>query len=293
VAFRKLFGEGEGADGSAAVDPPELDTRISTLTLRPGAEVSGRLVIRAGGTDLRIGEIVLQPVARIHQPSGKLITDHLTFFHASIVRFDVPAGTERQVPFTGRLPWYTPFTDFDGRALGVDFSLRTRIVLNDGADTVLTDTDFLHVDPLPAVEAALDAFGELGYLERYSHLVKDQIKDSESISEEYQPVFLSDPSGGRADFPELELAFDSNAVGTICHLRASAPDVFAWDDKPGTVWFPVAHHEAGKADVTARAARALEELAAFYRRNPKKARRGGRGSGRATQNPWPYDRIAT
>ncbi|MGT2532640.1 hypothetical protein ACU4GG_40425 [Streptomyces nojiriensis] len=95
------------------------------------------------------------------------------------------------------------------------------------------------------------------------------------------------PSGGQADFPELELelAFDTSAVGTICHLRAAAPDVFAWDDKPGTVRFPVAHHEAGKANATARAARALQELAAFHRRHPKKARRGGRGSGRATRNP--------
>ncbi|MFE2558980.1 hypothetical protein ACFXGT_23725 [Streptomyces sp. NPDC059352] len=120
--------------------------------------------------------------------------------------------------------------------------------------------------------AALDAFGELGYLERHSHLVKDQIKHSESISEEFQPVFVSDPSGDRTDFPELELAFDTNPVGTICHVRASAPDVFEWDRKPGTVRFPVTHHEVGRADVTARAARAVEELADFYRRRPKKAR---------------------
>ncbi|MEU7075269.1 hypothetical protein AB0B30_23270 [Streptomyces narbonensis] len=55
-------------------------------------------------------------------------------------------------------------------------------------------------------------------------------------------------------------------------VRAPAPDVFDWDRKPGTVWFPVAHHEAGRADVTARAARAVEELAEYRQRHPKKAR---------------------
>ncbi|MER5761565.1 sporulation protein [Streptomyces sp. NPDC002082] len=274
MAFRKLFGavRDEGDEGAEAAPPPEIDTRISTLTLRPGTEVSGRLVIRAGGADLRITDIVLQPVATMYRSDGEVITDHLTYFHAGVSRFDVPAGTERRVPVTGRLPWSVPFTDFAGRALGIDLSLRTRIVLGDEARTVLTDTDFLHVDPLPAVRAVLDAFGELGYLERYSHLVKDQIEGSEQIAEEFQPVFLTDPSGSRMDFPELELAFDTNPVGTICHLRLPAPDVFTWDAKPGTVWFPAAHHEVPYADLTARAARALEDLAEFYRRRPKKAR---------------------
>ncbi|MCX5124546.1 sporulation protein [Streptomyces sp. NBC_00347] len=271
MAFRKLFGAVRD-EGAEAAPPPEIDTRISTLALRPGTEVSGRLVIRAGGADLRITDIFLQPVATMYRSDGEVITDHLTYFHAGVSRFDVPAGTERQVPVTGRLPWSVPFTDFAGRALGIDLSLRTRIVLGDDAETVLTDTDFLHVDPLPAVRAVLDAFGELGYLERYSHLVKDQIKGSEQIAEEFQPVFLTDPSGGRTDFPELELAFDTNPVGTICHLRLPAPDVFTWDAKPGTVWFPAAHHEVPYADLTARAARALEDLAEFYRRRPKKAR---------------------
>ncbi|MFB6522956.1 sporulation protein [Streptomyces sp. NPDC056401] len=275
MAFRRLFGAVRD-EGAEAVEPPEIDTRISTLTLRPGTEVSGRLVIRAGGADLRIADIVLQPVATMYRSDGEVITDHLTYFHAGVSRFDVPAGTERQVPVTGRLPWSVPFTDFAGRALGIDLSLRTRIILGDGAKdgakTVLTDTDFLHVEPLPAVRAVLDAFGELGYLERYSHLVKDQIKGSEQIAEEFQPVFLTDPGGGRTDFPELELAFDTNPVGTICHLRLPAPDVFTWDAKPGTVCFPAAHHEVPYADLTARAARALEDLAELYRRSPKKAR---------------------
>ncbi|MFJ8016514.1 sporulation protein [Streptomyces sp. NPDC096339] len=273
MAFRKLFESDEetAGEGAAGADGPEIDTRISTRTLRPGAEVSGRLVIRAGGADLRTEDIILQPVAPMYRRSGATVTDHLAFFHTGGVRFEIPAGTERQIPFDGRLPWYSPFTDFDGRALGVDFALRTRIALKDAAGTVLTDTDFLHVDPLPAVAAALDAFGELGYLERHSHLVKDRIKHSESYAEAYQPIFVSDPTGGRTDFPELELAFDTNPVGTICHVRTAAPHVFEWERKPGTVWFPVAHHEVGRADVTARAAKALDELADLYRRHPKKA----------------------
>ncbi|MFF4758488.1 hypothetical protein [Streptomyces sp. NPDC001292] len=49
-------------------------------------------------------------------------------------------------------------------------------------------------------------------------------------------------------------------MGTICHLRRAAPDMFTWETKPDTVWFPAAHHEVGHADLTARAAQALEDL---------------------------------
>ncbi|MEV6211395.1 sporulation protein [Kitasatospora sp. NPDC051914] len=188
------------------------------------------------------------------------------------IAVDHAAGAERQVPFAGRLPWGCSFTEVGGQALGVDFSLQTRIKLKD-SPTELVDLDFLHVEPLPVVQAVLDAFAELGYLERHSEVMDGRIADTEQYLHVTQTVFVTDPGGGRGDLSALELAFHTNPVGTICHVRRAAQAVYTWEDKPDTVWFPAAHHEVGHADLTARAAKALADLELHYSRPPRKGRR--------------------
>ncbi|NEE54670.1 sporulation protein, partial [Streptomyces sp. SID8455] len=65
-------------------------------------------------------------------------------------------------PFGLEIPWETPVTMFAGQHLrGMDIGVTTELEIARALDS--GDLDPINVHPLPAQQAILDAFGQLGF----------------------------------------------------------------------------------------------------------------------------------
>ncbi|MGA4851429.1 sporulation protein [Streptomyces sp. G5(2025)] len=256
MGFRRLFGWGSGGGDQ---EPPEIDTQITTVAPMPGRSVEGEVLLKGGSQGLRISHLNLDVVAKGRYYDGTMTDDEVTGLSTGRYEITVAPGAEERVPFHGKLPWECPVTELRGQTLGVDVSLATRLSWE--TESPVRDVDFLHIAAPPLYEAVLDAFGEAGYLVDGSQLIDGYIPDVEAHRGLYQSFFLGDRSRGADRFGELEVVFFQNVVGALVHVRRAARSTYDWSDKPPVRTFAVAHHEAGRADLTARVHKALDQLA--------------------------------
>ncbi len=204
--------------GSLGVGGPTVDTVLDAGAVRPGGTLSGRVEL-AGGTDGHdVEQVVLELVARVEtapgepgagEPGGGEPGDG-----AGVVAFGrypvggafrLAAGERREVPFSVRLPWETPVTELRGRPLGLTLGVRAEPAA--GGDGDRSDPAPLRVAPLPAQEAVLEAFEQLGFGLRSAALEHGRIGGTGQRLPFRQEIGLTPSARYAHQLDEIELTF--------------------------------------------------------------------------------------
>ncbi|MEV6211394.1 sporulation protein [Kitasatospora sp. NPDC051914] len=172
--------------------------------------------------------------------------------------FEVAPGAERRVGFRVRLPWECPITELGDRSTGANLSLIT--TLNTDGHSEVRDTDFLHVAAAPLHEAVLDAFLAEGYRCTDVEVHGETVPHAEQSRNFVQTWFLEDTTRGVTALAQVEATILNSQVGALVFVRRADRGRITWYDKPAALFFPVAHHELGDADLGARLRAALADL---------------------------------
>lgn len=186
MVFKKLL-------GALGVGGPSVDTVLQPGPALPGGPLSGEVRLRGGGSDVTVDRISLLLVARVER-EGQEEEDEGTVV---LERFTVGGGfrlaeeADHTVPFSVTLPWETPITELHGQHLGPVLGIRTELEIAGARDK--GDLDALAVGPLPAQEAILEAFGQLGYAFSSADLELGHIRGTGQQLPCYQEIEILPP----------------------------------------------------------------------------------------------------
>lgn len=204
MVFKRLL-------GSLGVGGPTVDTVLDPGTARPGGVLSGQVHLVGGTTDHDVEHVELELVARVEaehvsgaddgESEGFVAFDR----HTVHGPFRLAAGERHSLPFAVPLPWETPVTELYGQALGIVLGVRTGLAVAGARDK--GDLDPLAVLPLPAQEAVLEAFGQLGFGFRSADLEYGRIGGTGQQLPFYQEIELTPPPHYAHQVNEIELTF--------------------------------------------------------------------------------------
>ncbi|MFB7090706.1 sporulation protein [Streptomyces sp. NPDC056296] len=201
MVFKRLL-------GSLGVGGPTVDTVLDPGAARPGDALPGHVHLVGGTADHDVEHVALELVARVEtEHGGHGEGEGVVVFgrHTVGADFRLAAGERRSVPFTVPLPWETPATELYGRPLGIVLGVRTELAVAGARDK--GDLDPLTVAPLPAQEAVLEAFGQLGFGFRSADLEYGRIGGTGQQLPFYQEIELIPPPRYAHQVNEIELTF--------------------------------------------------------------------------------------
>lgn len=242
MVFRKLL-------GALGVGGPSVDTVLADEAALPGGELRGEVHLEGGSSDVEIEHITLELVARVEAESAGGEREGGVVFDRAVVGggFRLAEGERRGVPFTLRLPWETPLTEVHGQPLGVVLGVRTELGVSGAKDK--GDLDPLRVRPLPAQEAVLEAFGQLGFGFTSADVELGQISGTGQQLPFYQEIELSPAPRYASAVREVEVTFLAAPGGMEVVLEADRRGGLfsggydatnchrvAYDEVPGTDW---------------------------------------------------------
>ena len=201
MVFKRLL-------GSLGVGGPTVDTVLDAGAARPGGALPGQVHLVGGTADHDVEHVALELVARVEAEGGEHGEgEGVVVFGRHTVGgdFRLAAGERRSVPFTVPLPWETPVTELYGQPLGIVLGVRTELAVAGARDK--GDLDPLTVAPLPAQEAVLEAFGQLGFGFRSADLEYGRIGGTGQQLPFYQEIELTPPPRYADQVNEIELTF--------------------------------------------------------------------------------------
>ncbi|MFE9970731.1 sporulation protein [Streptomyces hirsutus] len=234
MVFKRLL-------GSPGVGGPSVDTVLEPGPVRPGGTLAGQVRLVGGDTAFDVEQVALELVARVRdgEDGGRGVAVPFERF-AIGGGFRLDEGEARTVPFGVTLPWETPVTELDGRELDVRLGVRTELAVagTQTPETLKTPEtqeapeapeagndpdpglDPLGVGPLPAQEAILGAFRQLGYGLRSAGLEHGRIGGTGQRLPFHQEIGLT-PAPSYADrVEEIELTFLTHPGGIDVVLEA-------------------------------------------------------------------------
>lgn len=241
MVFKRLL-------GSLGVGGPTVDTVLDPGAVMPGGALGGQVHLKGGDSDFAIERITLELVARVEaehddgESQGALVFD----------RFDVgggfrlDAGELRNVPFSVMLPWETPVTELHGQGLGIVLGVRTELGVAGAKDK--GDLDLLSVHPLPAQEAVLEAFGQLGFGFKSADLEYGRIGGTGQQLPFYQEIELSPAPRYAHQVNEIEVTFLAGPGGLEVVLEADKRGGFFSEGHDTVSRFRVNHHGVEQID---------------------------------------------
>ncbi|MXG29732.1 sporulation protein [Streptomyces sp. YIM 132580] len=200
MVFKKLL-------GALGVGGPSVDTVLQPAPALPGGPLSGEVRLRGGGRDVTVEQISLLLVARVEVEGQDEEHDSTVVLERFTVGggFRLAEDAEHTVPFTVTLPWETPVTQLHGQPLGPVLGIRTELEVAGARDK--GDLDALAVAPLPAQEAVLEAFGQLGYGFRSADLELGHIRGTGQRLPCYQEIEIVPPADKAHAVNEIEVTF--------------------------------------------------------------------------------------
>lgn len=213
MVFKRLL-------GAIGVGGPSVDTVLDGAAALPGGALTGRVMLRGGGSAVEIEHIGLELVARVEAEHEEGESEGAVAFE----RFTVGGGfrlgehEERELPFSVPLPWETPVTELHGQPLGIVLGVRTEVAVAGARDK--GDLDPLAVRPLPVQEAVLEAFGRLGFGFRSADLEYGRIGGTGQRLPFYQEIELTPAAQYAYALNELELTFLSSPTSVEVVLEA-------------------------------------------------------------------------
>ncbi|MEC4020990.1 sporulation protein [Streptomyces sp. H27-D2] len=218
MGFKKLLAS-LGAGGAS------VETVLTEENVVPGGVVQGEVRIQGGSVVQQIEGLSVGLQARVEVESGDNEFKQDIEFHKQQLggAFAVQPGGVHSVPFGLEVPWETPITTFLGRHLtGMNVGVKTELQIARAVDS--GDLDPVSVHPLPAQQAILDAFGNLGFRFKSADLERGHIRGTRQKLPFYQEIEFLAPQQYRG-LNQVELTFvaDDREMDVILEM----------DKKPG------------------------------------------------------------
>lgn len=257
MVFKKLL-------GALGVGGPSVDTVLEPGPALPGGVLSGEVRLRGGGTDATVDRVVLLLVARVEmegpeeEHEGAVVLERFTVGGG----FRLAEEAEHTVPFSVTLPWETPVTELHGQPLGPVLGIRTELEIAGARDK--GDLDALPVGPLPAQEAVLEAFGQLGYGFRSADLELGHIRGTGQQLPCYQEIEIVPPAGHAQAVNEIEVTFLASPGGLEVVIEADKRAGLLTEGHDTVHRFTASHEPLAQADWNARVEGWLKEVLAGH-----------------------------
>ncbi|WP_030203040.1 sporulation protein [Streptomyces sp. NRRL S-87] len=218
MGFKKLLAA-MGAGGAS------VETVLSEVNVVPGGVVQGEVRIQGGSVPQQIEGLSVGLQAKVEVESGD--QEYKQDIEFTKVRlggaFEVQAGAVHVVPFGLEIPWETPVTHFAGQHLhGMHIGVTTELEIARAVDA--GDLDPINVHPLPAQQAILDAFGQLGFRFRSADMERGHIRGTRQQLPFYQEIeFLPPQQYHGLNQVELTFIADGREMDVVLEM----------DKKPG------------------------------------------------------------
>ncbi|ORT57472.1 sporulation protein [Streptomyces sp. CB03238] len=218
MGFKKLLAS-LGAGGAS------VETVLTEANVVPGGVVQGEVRIQGGSVDQRIEGLSVGLQARVEVEGGdQEVKQDIEFTKVRLGgAFEVKAGAVHVVPFGLDIPWETPVTTIAGQQLrGMDIGVSTELEIARAVDS--SDLDAINVHPLPAQQAILDAFIQLGFRFKSADMERGHIRGTRQKLPFYQEIEFLPPQQYRG-LHQVELTFvaDEREMDVVLEM----------DKKPG------------------------------------------------------------
>ncbi|MEU1020415.1 sporulation protein [Streptomyces sp. NPDC005900] len=218
MGFKKLLAS-LGAGGAS------VETVLTEVNVVPGGVVQGEVRIQGGSVDQQIEGLSVGLQARVEVEGNDQETKQDIEFTKMRLggAFTLLAGEVHAVPFGLEIPWETPVTSIDGQQLrGMNIGVTTELEIARAVDS--GDLDPINVHPLPAQQAILDAFIQLGFRFKSADMERGHIRGTRQKLPFYQEIEFYPPQQYRG-LNQVELSFvaDDREMDVVLEM----------DKKPG------------------------------------------------------------
>ncbi|WP_067411137.1 sporulation protein [Streptomyces sampsonii] len=213
MAFKRLLASLGGGGAS-------VETVLTEVNVVPGGVVQGEVHIQGGSVDQRIEGLSVGLQARVEVESGD--QEYKRDIEFTKMRlggeFQLEAEAMHTVPFGLEIPWETPITVFSGHQLpGMNIGVTTELAIARAVDS--GDLDPVNVHPLPAQQAIIDAFGQLGFRFKHADMEQGHIRGTRQRLPFYQEIEFYPPAQYRG-LNQVELSFvaDDRAMDVVLEM---------------------------------------------------------------------------
>ncbi|MFF8274489.1 sporulation protein [Streptomyces lateritius] len=218
MGFKKLLAS-LGAGGAS------VETVLTEENVVPGGVVQGEVRIQGGSVDQQIEGLSVGLQARVEVEGGdQEVKQDVEFVKVRLGgAFEVKAGAVHVVPFGLEIPWETPVTTIAGQQLrGMNIGVTTELEIARAVDS--GDLDPINVHPLPAQQAILDAFLQLGFRFKNADMERGHIRGTRQKLPFYQEIEFFPPQQYRG-LNQVEVSFvaDDREMDVVLEM----------DKKPG------------------------------------------------------------
>ncbi|MGW7276386.1 sporulation protein [Streptomyces sp. NPDC054864] len=218
MGFKKLLAS-LGSGGAS------VETVLTEVNVVPGGVVQGEVRIQGGSVDQEIEGLSVGLQARVEvEGQDQETKQDIEFTKLRLGgAFTLQANQVHAVPFGLEIPWETPVTSIDGQQLrGMNIGVTTELEIARAVDS--GDLDPINVHPLPAQQAILDAFIQLGFRFKSADMERGHIRGTRQKLPFYQEIEFFPPQQYRG-LNQVELSFvaDDREMDVILEM----------DKKPG------------------------------------------------------------
>ncbi|MGW0778372.1 sporulation protein [Streptomyces sp. NPDC002835] len=244
MGFKRLLAS-MGAGGAS------VETELAEANVVPGGVVQGEVRIQGGSVDQQIEGLSVGLQARVEVEGGdQEVKQDIEFTKQRLGgAFEVKAGAVHVVPFGLEIPWETPITTIEGQNLrGMNIGVTTELEIARALDS--GDLDPINVHPLPAQQAILDAFVQLGFRFKSADMERGHIRGTRQRLPFYQEIEFLPPQQYRG-LNQVELTFvaDDREMDVILEMDKK-PGLFS-EGSDSYKAFQVGHDSFRSTDWTA------------------------------------------
>jgi sporulation-control protein len=241
MGFKKLLAS-LGAGGAS------VETVLTEANVVPGGVVQGEVRIQGGTVDQQIEGLSVGLQARVEVEGGdQEVKQDIEFTKVRLGgAFEAKAGAVHVVPFGLEIPWETPVTMIAGQHLhGMDIGVTTELEIARAVDS--GDLDPINVHPLPAQQAILDAFVQLGFRFKSADMERGHIRGTRQRLPFYQEIEFLPPQQYRG-LNQVELSFvaDEREMDVVLEMDKK-PGLFS-EGSDSYRAFTVGLHDFGGTD---------------------------------------------
>ncbi|MGX2998015.1 sporulation protein [Streptomyces sp. JNUCC 64] len=218
MGFKKLLAS-MGAGGAS------VETVLTEVNVVPGGVVQGEVRIQGGSVNQKIEALSVGLQAKVEVESNdQEYKQDIEFTKQRLGgAFELQAGAVHAVQFGLEIPWETPITHFGGQHLrGMNIGVSTELEIARAVDS--GDLDPINVHPLPAQQAILDAFAQLGFRFKSADMERGHIRGTRQKLPFYQEIeFLPPQQYHGLNQVELSFVADGTEMDVVLEM----------DKKPG------------------------------------------------------------
>ncbi|OON74048.1 sporulation protein [Streptomyces tsukubensis] len=217
MGFKRLLAS-LGAGGAS------VETELTEINVVPGGVVQGEVRIQGGSVTQRIEGLSVGLQARVEVEGNDQETkQNIEFGKVRLGgAFELAEGAVHAVPFGLEIPWETPITALGGQHLrGMDIGVTTELQIARAVDS--GDLDPITVHPLPAQQAIIDSFSELGFRFKSADMERGHIRGTRQRLPFYQEIEFYPPERFRG-LNQVEVSFvaDDREMDVVLEMDKKA-----------------------------------------------------------------------